>query len=78
MRQRIYSRAFIVGEVANPSNRFVYLVLDAQSGDTAVRYGILDALKGLGSAYNVYGQSNVAVTGTRTKLESLVCLYTLS
>lgn len=64
LRQRIYSRAFIVGDINNPSQRFVYLVLDTQSGDTAIRYGILQALANLGSAYAVYGQQNVAVTGT--------------
>ncbi|KAI9641032.1 hypothetical protein NHQ30_010460 [Ciborinia camelliae] len=64
LRQRIYSRAFIVGDVGNPSNRFLYLVLDTASGDTAIRYGILQGLASLGPAYSVYGQSNIAVTGT--------------
>lgn len=66
LRQRIYSRAFIVGDIAKPADRFVYLVLDVQGGDTAVRYGILDALAALGSEYAVYGQSNLAVTGTHS------------
>ncbi len=66
IRQRIYCRAFIVGEVANPKNRFVYLILDAMSGDTAVRNGILEGLAALGSGYSVYGQPNVAVTGTHS------------
>ncbi|KAL2016866.1 hypothetical protein VTK56DRAFT_2900 [Thermocarpiscus australiensis] len=66
LRQRIYSRAFIIGEVDNPQNRFVYLVLDTQSGDTAVRNGILEGLAALGPDYAVYGQSNVAVTGTHS------------
>ncbi|CZR64169.1 probable neutral ceramidase precursor [Phialocephala subalpina] len=64
LRQRIYSRAFIVGDVNNPDNRFVYLVLDTACGDTAIRYGILEALANLGTDYSMYGQSNVAVTGT--------------
>lgn len=64
LRQRIYSRAFIVGDVNSPADRFVYLVLDTQSGDTAVRLGILDGLAALGDDYSVYGQGNVAVTGT--------------
>lgn len=34
LRQRIYSRAFIIGDVNKPADRFVYLVLDTQSGDT--------------------------------------------
>ncbi|KAG0650469.1 Neutral ceramidase 2 [Hyphodiscus hymeniophilus] len=64
LRQRIYSRAFIIGDVNNPDDRFVYLVMDTQSGDTAVRYGILRGLEDLGSDYAMYSQSNVAVTGT--------------
>ncbi|KAI1325051.1 Neutral/alkaline nonlysosomal ceramidase [Xylariaceae sp. FL0255] len=64
LRQRVHSRAFIVGDVSNPDDRFVYVVLDAQSGDTAVRYGILNALAELGDDYAVYSQSNVAITGT--------------
>jgi len=66
LRQRIYSRAFIIGEVGNPKGRFVYLVLDTQSGDTAVRNGILEGVAALGSAYSVYGRANVAVTGTHS------------
>ncbi|KAK8245095.1 neutral ceramidase precursor [Phyllosticta capitalensis] len=66
LRQRIYSRAFIVGDVDDKSSRFVYLVLDTQSGDTAVRNGILDRLADLGDKYAMYGQSNVAVTGTHS------------
>lgn len=64
LRQRIYSRAFIVGDVNTPANRFVYLVLDTASGDTAIRYGILQGLAALGPVYAIYGQNNVAVTGT--------------
>ena len=66
LRQRIYSRAFIVGDVTNPKDRFVYLVLDTQSGDAALRNGILDGLKALGSDYAAYGSGNVAVTGTHS------------
>jgi len=66
LRQRLYSRAFIVGDVGNPSDRFVYLILDTQSGDTAVRYGILEGLKALGPEYAVYTAGNVAVTGTHS------------
>ncbi|APA12419.1 hypothetical protein SS1G_10538 [Sclerotinia sclerotiorum 1980 UF-70] len=66
LRQRLYSRAFIVGDINRPEDRFVYLVLDTQSGDTAVRYGILEGLANLGSDYAVYGQQNVAVAGTHS------------
>lgn len=66
LRQRLYSRAFIVANPQRPEDRFVYLVLDTQSGDTAVRYGILSGLQGLGSDYAVYGHHNVAATGTHS------------
>lgn len=66
LRQRLYSRAFIIGNIEKPEDRFVYLVLDTQSGDTAVRYGILQGLSALGASYNVYKQTNVAVIGTHS------------
>lgn len=66
LRQRLYSRAFIVGDINHPEDRFAYLVLDTQSGDTAVRYGIIDGLAALGSDFGAYGQHNVAVTGTHS------------
>jgi neutral ceramidase len=64
LRQRVYSRAFIIGDPNNDSDRIVYLVVDSAMGDTAVRNGILEGLAALGPDYAVYGQSNVAVTGT--------------
>lgn len=66
LRQRLYSRAFIVGDVSNPADRFVYLILDVAAGDTAQRYGILEGLAALGDDYSAYGQANVAVTGTHS------------
>lgn len=64
LRQRIHSRAFIVADVNRPSDRFVYVTVDVQSGDTAIRDGVL---KKLGELYpGVYGQSNVAVVGTHS------------
>ncbi|CAJ2505451.1 Uu.00g128450.m01.CDS01 [Anthostomella pinea] len=66
LRQRIFSRAFIIGDVNNPDDRIVYLVLDVQGGDTAVRYGVLDGVAALGEEYAVYGQGNIAVTGTHS------------
>ena len=66
LRQRLYSRAFIIGDLEKPSERIVYLVLDTQSGDTAVRNGILEGLAQLGPAYSMYGKGNVAVTGTHS------------
>jgi neutral ceramidase len=66
LRQRLYSRAFIVGNPTEASERFVYLVLDTQSGDSAIRNGILEGLQAMGSEYSVYGKNNVAVTGTHS------------
>ena len=66
LHQRLYSRAFIIGNMIESEDRFVYLVLDTQSGDTAVRYGILNALAGMGDDYRIYCQNNVAVTGTHS------------
>ncbi|KAI1822064.1 Neutral/alkaline nonlysosomal ceramidase [Xylaria intraflava] len=66
LRQRIHSRAFIVGDAVNKNDRFVYLVLDTATGDTALRYGILRGIAALGAEYSVYSQSNVAVTGTHS------------
>ncbi|KAK4242728.1 Neutral/alkaline nonlysosomal ceramidase [Achaetomium macrosporum] len=66
LRQRMYARSFIIGEVDNPKNRFVYVIIDAVFGDTAVRNGILEGVAALGSGYSMYGQSNVAVTGTHS------------
>ncbi len=66
LRQRLYSRAFIIGDIDDPKERFVYLVLDTQSGDTAIRYGILESLANLGLDFLVYTQQNVAVTGTHS------------
>ncbi|KAF2258935.1 neutral ceramidase precursor [Lojkania enalia] len=66
LRQRLYSRAFIIGSPSDPSDRIIYMVLDTQSGDTAIRNGIVEGLKGMGSAYSIYTQKNVAVTGTHS------------
>ncbi|GAM91017.1 hypothetical protein ANO11243_090640 [Dothideomycetidae sp. 11243] len=66
VRQRLYTRAFIIGDLERTADRFVYLTLDTQSGDTAVRDGILNRLKELGPKYALYGQQNIAVTGTHS------------
>lgn len=66
LRQRLFSRAFIVGSINRPEDRFIYLVLDTQSGDTAVRDGILQGLSELGPEYSIYTNANVAVTGTHS------------
>ncbi|RGP71230.1 alkaline ceramidase [Fusarium longipes] len=66
LRQRLYSRAFIIGSPTEPRERFIYLVLDTQSGDTAIRRGILEGIAALGSEYAVYTADNVAITGTHS------------
>lgn len=66
LRQRLHSRAFIIAHPSRPTDRVVYLVLDTQSGDTAVRYGILSGLRELGPEYALYGHHNLAVTGTHS------------
>ncbi len=66
LRQRLYCRAFIIGSRTEPSDRIVYLVLDTQSGDTAIRHGILEGLRHLGDDLTVYTKNNVAVTGTHS------------
>ncbi|EXJ84941.1 alkaline ceramidase [Capronia epimyces CBS 606.96] len=66
LRQRLYCRAFIIGSLSNNSSRIVYLVLDTQSGDTAVRHGILEELEKLGPEYEMYTKNTIAVTGTHS------------
>ncbi|PHH76404.1 hypothetical protein CDD80_1558 [Ophiocordyceps camponoti-rufipedis] len=67
LRQRLYSRAFIIGKNDTKSaDRFVYIVLDTQSGDTAIRNGVLDGLLKMGGAYAFYNSSNIALTGTHS------------
>ena len=66
LQQRLYSRAFIVGSITNPLDRWIYLVLDIHSGDTAIRYGVLSGLQTLGPKYAMYGHDNLALTGTHS------------
>ena len=66
LRQRIYSRAFIVANPNKAEDCWVYIVLDAHSGDTAVRNGTLAGLAALGGEYSRYGAHNVALTGTHS------------
>ena len=66
LRQRLYCRAFIIGDPTDSASRIVYLVLDTQSGDIAVRHGILEGLAAQGDDFSVYTKNNVAVTGTHS------------
>ncbi|KAB8219529.1 Neutral/alkaline nonlysosomal ceramidase [Aspergillus novoparasiticus] len=64
LRQRTYARSFVFADPANITNSFIYVVLDTQSGDTAVRDGILQGLQTLGGKYGNFREHNVAVGGT--------------
>ena len=66
LRQRIYSRAFIIANPNDPEETIVYLVLDCLTGDTDIRYSVLQGLKDLGPGYDRYGEQNIAVTGTHS------------
>ncbi|KAJ6441476.1 neutral/alkaline nonlysosomal ceramidase [Purpureocillium lavendulum] len=66
LRQRLYSRAFVVADIENPEDRVAYLVLDDLAGDTAVRYGLFEALASFGEEYKVYNHNNVALTATHS------------
>lgn len=66
IRQRLFSRAFIIGNVDNPSDKIVYVVLDNLVGDTAIRFGVLDALRGMGKEYAEYGQHNIALAAVHS------------
>ena len=44
-------------------------------GDTAVRNGILEGVAALGSDYAMYGESNIAVTGTHQHSGPGACTF---
>ncbi|KAF8053880.1 Neutral/alkaline nonlysosomal ceramidase [Lyophyllum atratum] len=63
LRQRIFSRAFIVEDPATQDS-WVYVIADLACGDTAVRDGVLKQLEG---RYNgAYHKGNVALVGTHS------------
>jgi len=64
LRQRLFSRAFIVGDVKPPNDCFVYVIADLQTGDTAIRNGVIEKLQTLYGG--LYTQSNVAIVGTHS------------
>lgn len=66
LRQRIYSRAFIIADPNNLNETFIYVVLDALAGDTGIRHGILEGLARLGGDYARYNERNLALTGTHS------------
>lgn len=66
LRQRIYSRAFIVANPNNLEETWIYVILDTLTGDTGVRHSVLEKLAGLGNEYARYGDHNLALTGTHS------------
>lgn len=66
LRQRIYARTFIIANPSNPDDTFIYVVLDALTGDTGVRHGVLEGLAALGKDYARYSEQNLAITGTHS------------
>lgn len=66
LRQRIYARTFIIANPSNPHDTFIYVVLDALTGDTGVRHGVLEGLAALGEDYARYSEQNLAITGTHS------------
>ncbi|KAF8471149.1 Neutral/alkaline nonlysosomal ceramidase [Kalaharituber pfeilii] len=67
LRQRIYSRAFLVANSTDATfatGRILYIIIDAQSGDTGIRHAVLEKLNKLYPG--VYSQSNVALVGTHS------------
>ncbi|TDL22967.1 Neutral/alkaline nonlysosomal ceramidase [Rickenella mellea] len=60
MRQR--SRAFIVADASNPSNRIVFINSDIAMGDTGVRRSIVAALTA--QFPGLYTNDNIALVGT--------------
>ncbi|KAI5808490.1 ceramidase family protein [Peziza echinospora] len=64
LRQRLYSRAFLVANPAAPAERIVYIIADIAAGDTAIRYAILKKLDALYPG--VYTTHNFALVGTHS------------
>ncbi|KIJ26619.1 hypothetical protein M422DRAFT_38146 [Sphaerobolus stellatus SS14] len=56
------TRAFLIADANNPSNRVLFLNLDTAMGDSGIRRGILAALQQ--QFPGVYSERNVAVVGT--------------
>lgn len=65
LKQRLYSRVFIMGSTANADDRLVYVILDTGMGDTAVRRGIIEALANDGEL-SMYKEKHVALIGTHS------------
>ncbi|RDA88330.1 hypothetical protein CP532_5534 [Ophiocordyceps camponoti-leonardi (nom. inval.)] len=67
LRQRLYSRAFIIADVKDPRNRLLYVVLDNINSDVSIRMGILDAFKAIPNGeLSVYNEHNFALSSVHS------------
>ncbi|PFH62637.1 hypothetical protein XA68_12711 [Ophiocordyceps unilateralis] len=66
LRQRMYSRAFIIAEADKPDNRLLYVVLDNINSDISIRTSILEGLAANGGDLSVYGQHNFALSSVHS------------
>jgi neutral ceramidase len=66
VKQRLYSRSFIIADVAKPSDRILYIIADIQGGDTGIRNSVLDGLKAMGADYLQYTKGSLAFVGTHS------------
>ncbi|RDA93269.1 hypothetical protein CP533_6530 [Ophiocordyceps camponoti-saundersi (nom. inval.)] len=67
LRQRLYSRAFIIADAKEPRNRLLYVVLDNINSDAAIRMSILDAFKANPSGeLSVYNEHNFALSSVHS------------
>ncbi|KAG9042279.1 hypothetical protein FS837_011082 [Tulasnella sp. UAMH 9824] len=64
VHMRQWSRAFVIADPDDPSQRVVYINADISAGDTAVRRGILTKLEELYPG--IYTEANVALVGTHS------------
>ncbi|RCI07972.1 hypothetical protein L249_7870 [Ophiocordyceps polyrhachis-furcata BCC 54312] len=67
LRQRLYSRAFIIADAKDPRNRLLYVVLDNINSDASIRMSILDAFKAIPNGdLSVYNEHNFALSSVHS------------
>jgi hypothetical protein len=62
---RLYARAFIAADSADPSRRFAFVNMDAGMASQAVTFTVIAKLKEL-YGEELYSEQNVALSGTHT------------
>lgn len=65
LHTRLYARSFIVAEIDNPSNRAVFVNLDACMASQAVTFTVIKRLRDL-FGNSTYSESNIILSGTHT------------